>query len=94
MVIAHFTENGAVVVAQRFKTPFAELDLLFKKGHKYYLVEVKKVDSSFDREWVSKKQRERLRNAHLYLLARYPNLKSLLAVVSQQGKITYVEDFL
>ncbi len=81
-------------MAHRLKTPFAELDLLFKKGPKHYLVEVKKLDSDFSRSLVEKRQMERLRQAYLYLLKDYPKLKSLLAVVSQQGKITYIEDFL
>jgi putative endonuclease len=95
LVIKHFKNSGADLVGQRFKTPFAEVDLLFEKSGTFYMVEVKKADLQlFSRQLIGKKQLNRLRRAFVFLQSKFPQIKALLAIVSQHGVIQYIDDFL
>lgn len=95
LVVKHFKNSGADLVGQRFKTPFAEVDLLFEKSGVFYMVEVKKADLNlFSRPLIGNKQIVRLRRAFVFLQSKFPEIKALLAIVSQHGRIQYIDDFL
>lgn len=81
---------------RRYKTPFAEVDLIFTSPQKnLVLVEVKsKTRKGFEAFRVSKVQKERLKRAHQYFLGYYSRVESHLAIVSQDGRVEVHKDFL
>ncbi len=63
-----FLENGFRLFSKRLKTPFAEVDLVFTKNHKAYLVEVKSLGQlDFSLVRISKTQKERLLRARIWI---------------------------
>lgn len=71
--LKYYKKLNYQLIQQRFKTPFAEVDLFFKtpEGH-YLLVEVKSVKlSSFYNTRISQKQKRRLERAVLFLSHKY-----------------------
>ena len=64
----YLISRGYECLFHRVKTPIAEIDLVFRKGQKIILIEVKCLDQSwrsFDR--ISKKQIQKLQNNCLYI---------------------------
>lgn len=60
MVLRHLLDRNFQLLYFRQKTSYAEIDLLFTKGKKCLLVEVKRSTAgAFESSRISKKQRER-----------------------------------
>lgn len=95
-VVRKFYERqGYELLAQRLRTPFAEIDLLFKTevGH-VLMVEVKTSNiSDFQPHRISKKQKERQKRALLYLTSQLECLVEVhWAFVTKAGDVSVIED--
>lgn len=89
LVLTHYLEKSYELIEQRFKTPFAEIDLVLRSPEQeIVLVEVKSL-SSFDflNERVSKSQKQRLLRAFRYFLGEHDRVRLELAVVSHAGEL-------
>ena len=99
LVLKYYLDRGFICQKRRWKSPFAEIDLVLLSPDKIiYLVEVKSV-SSFDflSHRLSHKQKRRLQRAHLYACElwgeKMNRLVALeLAVVSQQGQVLIIDN--
>ncbi|MFS4460025.1 YraN family protein [Bdellovibrio sp. HCB2-146] len=91
----YYQKKTYQLIEQRVKTPFAEIDLLFRtpEGH-LLLVEVKTANSvAFYNYRVTAGQKERLFRAVQFLAARFECLVELhWAFVSIEGEITIISD--
>jgi putative endonuclease len=66
--------KGYAIVAQRYKTPVGEIDLVALKGKRLVFVEVKRRKTREDAAWtLPAKQRRRIVRAAQYWLAGHPN---------------------
>jgi putative endonuclease len=98
-VIALFLQKNYHLVAQRYKSPFSEIDIILKDPSKnnLILIEVKTLISS--KNWaffrVSPQQEQRLSNAFEYFInnSKIP-VHFHLALVLRSGEINIVKDFL
>lgn len=64
----YFLEKGFTLFSKRLKTPFAEVDLVFIKNRKTYLIEVKSLGQlDFSLVRISKAQKERLLRARIWI---------------------------
>jgi Holliday junction resolvase-like predicted endonuclease len=98
--------HGERLLAHRFKTPYAEIDLVFQdKSGRLNLIEVKSCDREiWSNEVISFRQRARLERARFFLEStRGVSVRVILAVVSLNastdqnlslGSIRYFDDFL
>jgi Holliday junction resolvase-like predicted endonuclease len=89
----YLEDQGHRFLQHRFKTPFAEIDLLFQeKPKRWWLVEVKSVKEGFDEKPVSDRQLRRLSRAADFLAEKY-NVEVLikLASVEKQKQIEIFE---
>ena len=94
-VRVYYQKKSYTLIEQRVKTPFAELDLLFRtpEGH-LLLVEVKTANSaSFYNYRVTPKQKMRLLRAVQFLAERFSTLVEIhWAFVTKDGEITIISD--
>lgn len=94
-VIEFYQSNCFELLGQRVKTPFAEVDLLFRapEGH-VLLVEVKTANiQDFHLYRISLKQRKRLLRALLFLAEKFEALvEAHWAFVTKEGEVTIIED--
>ncbi len=82
-----FENKGYQLVQQRHRTPFGEIDLLFKKKHKHYLMVEVKSRNKF--VYLSRRQKLALRKSYEYLMSRYKEpILFYLALV--EGNKVYV----
>jgi putative endonuclease len=66
--------KGHRIVAQRFKTPVGEIDLVVIKGRRLAFIEVKRRKTAEDAAWtLPAKQRRRIVRAAQYWLAGHPS---------------------
>jgi putative endonuclease len=66
--------NGHRIVAQRYKTPVGEIDLVALKGKRLAFIEVKRRKSVEDAAWtLPARQRRRIVRAAQYWLAGHPD---------------------
>jgi len=66
--------KGYAIVAQRYKTPVGEIDLVALKGRRLAFVEVKRRKTAEDAAWtLPAKQRRRIVRAAQYWLAGRPD---------------------
>ena len=97
LVGQHYLKQGFKVVAHRFKTPFAEVDLICQsKSQDLVIVEVKSTSDSF---WgssrISFRQKYRLKNSAIHLMEKTgKNIEVHLAFVDKEGRIDIIRDFL
>lgn len=81
------------LVTQRFRTPFAEIDLVFATPYGFALIEVKSLSGQ---EWSSfrltRSQAGRLRRAHLWFSEKKPTSLHL-ALVHQTEVLVIDENF-
>lgn len=95
VVIQYYLNKNFQLLKQRVKTPFAEVDLLFRspRGH-LLMVEVKSAnDSSFYSARISKRQMQRLNRAACFLADRFDCLVEYhWAFVDQNYSVTVIED--
>ena len=96
-VIEFCKKQSYQLLAQRLKTPYAEVDLLFRHPHQrqLLLVEVKSLSSwDFIHFRLSKKQKQRLLRAHQYLYEQHEmEVVFNWAFVTPEGEITLIEGF-
>ena len=92
-VMNSLSKQGWKLVSHRVQTPFAELDLIFKKADVLRIIEVKSISSwDFVSYRVTKKQKTRLIQAFNYLQQRFKGEVILeLALVSGNGDILFIE---
>ncbi|MGE3973209.1 MAG: YraN family protein [Bdellovibrionales bacterium] len=95
-VLQFYLKQGFQLKAQRYKSHFAEIDLIFiSPSDHLILVEVKSAPRpGFEAFRVSASQRVRLRRAHEQFACHYTHVESHLAVVSQDGVIEVHKDHL
>ena len=96
-VVDFYRRRDFVLLRQRQRHKFAEIDLIFQKNKKLILVEVKTLaDSEFVQWKVSQRQRQRLSNAFHYYLHKYPELEveCHMVTVDHSGHIQVYDDFL
>lgn len=90
-----YEKRGYELLAQRVKTPFAEVDLIFKtpEGHAL-MVEVKTSNlSEFQNYRISQKQKSRLIRALQFLTVKLDSLIEVhWAFVTKDGQVTIIED--
>ncbi len=95
IVIDYYQSRNFLLLKQRMKTPFAEVDLLFRapQGH-LLMVEVKSVNlSSFYLTRVSKRQKNRLEKAVIFLSNRFNILVEIhWAFVGLDDEVIIFED--
>jgi putative endonuclease len=66
--------KGHHIVAQRYKTPVGEIDLVALKGNRLAFIEVKRRKTTEDAAWtLPAKQRRRIVRAAQYWLASHPD---------------------
>ncbi|HEX7675807.1 MAG TPA: YraN family protein [Bdellovibrio sp.] len=97
IVIDFYLKKNFVLLKQRIKTPFAEVDLLFKSPHGHLLmVEVKSANlSSFYFSRISKRQKDRLVRATTFLASHFNCLVEMhWAYVDQNHKVTVLDDII
>lgn len=94
-VLKYYQQKNYTLLGQRVKTPFAEVDLLFRtpQGH-LLMVEVKTANlSAFQSFRISQRQKARLLRALQFLAARWDMLVEVhWAFVTKEGEITVFED--
>ena len=92
-VLESYLKKGYKLWAQRYRTPFAEIDLLLQKGKKVLLIEVKSVKNR--ESYISHTQTLRLQRAYAYLSCRYPQWEFLLhlVIVDSKNKIHCIQDW-
>ena len=97
LVAQHYQKLGYQLKRRRWRTPFAEVDLLFRRANtkQLILVEVKRCSSIDFRHLVlSKRQRGRLAKAVLWLSEQGWRVEVHLVMVSAQHQIeTFREEF-
>ncbi|MBC7370115.1 MAG: YraN family protein [Bdellovibrionaceae bacterium] len=95
-VANYFTKKHFVILKSRFRTVYAEIDLIVEsRDHEIWILEIKTL-SSFDflDVRVSWKQKERLKRAHLFVQSRTPKrVRLALAFVDRAGEVLVIEDF-
>ena len=94
-VIQFYQDQGFELLAQRVKTPFAEVDLLFRTPDQNVLmVEVKTANiRDFHLHRISVHQRKRLLRALLFLAEKLESLVEVhWAFVTKGGEVTIIED--
>ena len=95
-VLQSFLKRGFRVLKTRWRTTYAEIDLIVESPQKEILILEIKSLSHFDflDVRVSKKQKERLKRAHLFVQSKTPKpVHLILAFVNSKGEILLVEDF-
>lgn len=95
IVKVYYLHRGYALLGQRIKTPFAEVDLLFKTSDAHILmVEVKSVNlADFQFYRVSRRQKERQVRAMQYLIETMGTLVEVhWAFVTKTGELTVIED--
>lgn len=95
IVIAYYLNKKFRLLEQRVKTPFAEVDLLFRSADgNLLMVEVKSAnDPCFYSARISKRQMQRLARAVSFLATHFNCLVEYhWAFVDQNQKITVIED--
>ena len=94
-VRAYYQKKSYSLIEQRVRTPYAELDLLFRtpEGH-LLIVEVKTANlSSFYNYKVTPRQKVRLLRAVQFLAERFATLVEIhWAFVTKEGEITIISD--
>lgn len=89
LVVGFFTSRQYVLKARRWKTPFAEVDLLFRhRDEGWLMVEVKTLDHFDPLDMLSDAQLQRLRRAAEFVMGRLGEMPRLvLAAVNHLERI-------
>lgn len=92
----HYEKKRYFLLRQRLKTPFAEVDLLFRSpdGRHLLLVEVKTANQgTFYNTRITRRQKYRLFGAASFLAERFRTLVEVhWAFVTKTGEVTIIED--
>jgi putative endonuclease len=90
-----YTKKGLTIVAHRWRTPFAEVDLVFKDSQtgSLLLVEVKKSSySEFRVHLLSVRQKQRLNRVITWLAEQAYQVEIRLVIVDENGEIEEFKD--
>lgn len=92
----YFLNKKFRILKRRWRTCYAEVDLIVESvDHEIWILEIKSL-SRFDflEVRVSRKQKERLKRAHLFVQSRtLKPVRLALVFVDNRGEILIVEDF-
>lgn len=95
-VALYFQRKSFKILKTRWRTTYAEIDLLLESScQEIWILEVKSL-SSFDflNVRISRKQKERLKRAHLFVQSKTVKAVRLaLAFVDPKGEVLVIEDF-
>ncbi|WP_413291421.1 YraN family protein [Bdellovibrio sp. HCB337] len=95
-VAEHFQRKSFRILKSRWRTTYAEIDLLVESPRQeIWILEVKTL-STFDflDVRVSRKQKERLKRAHLFVQSKTPKpVRLALVFVDKKGQVLVIEDF-
>lgn len=93
-VLEFFIKQNFIHIASRLKTPFAEVDLIFKHRSVLYMIEVKTLSSlDFGLARVGYRQRQRLLQARLWLEGRENcDVALAFAYVLRDGQILLLNE--
>ncbi|MGZ3804037.1 MAG: YraN family protein [Pseudobdellovibrionaceae bacterium] len=95
-VLKYFLEKSFRVLKIRWRTTYAEIDLVVESpAHNIWILEIKSLSHfEFLDVRVSKKQKERLKRAYLYVQSKTPKpVRLALAFVDKKGEVLIIEDF-
>jgi Holliday junction resolvase-like predicted endonuclease len=95
-VVQYFLQKSFRIIKQRWRTPFAEIDLLVESPNgEVWIVEIKTLTSfDFLEARVGWKQKERLKRAFLYVQGKTQKPVCLyMAFVDTHGEILLLDDF-
>ena len=87
------TRLGETLLAHRERTPFAEVDLIFRSRDQIILIEVKTVTANWDTSFITAHQLSRLFAARSYIEEDLSKPASLLIALVSLGErsIRYVQ---
>jgi Holliday junction resolvase-like predicted endonuclease len=93
-VITLLARKKFQLITRNFKTPIAEIDLVFWGNQRLYLVEVKRLSSpwrSFER--ITQSQQKKLLLNQIYFSQQLPKIKTqaLVAWVDAKNRISFVD---
>jgi len=95
-VAQYFLKKNFKVLKRRFRTTYAELDLILESPkQEIFVLEIKTI-SHFDflDVRVSQKQKDRLKRAHMFLQSKtLKEVRLCLVFVDKKGEILILEDF-
>ena len=83
------------ILKRRLRTAYAEIDIIAESSQaEIWLIEVKTLGNfDFFEKRVSKRQKERLQRAYIYLQAKtQKRMRLVFAFVDRQGKILTIEN--
>jgi Holliday junction resolvase-like predicted endonuclease len=96
VVARYFKSKNFVILKSRLRTAYAEIDLIVEsRDHEIWILEIKTL-SHFDflNVRISRKQKERLKRAHLFIQSRTSKpVRLALAYVDARGDVLLFEDF-
>jgi Holliday junction resolvase-like predicted endonuclease len=95
LVYKYFKNRDFTLLGHRYQTPFAEVDLIFKKAQTpAVLIEVKSTSSpAFFNHLIQFRQKAKLLRAREYLEAYLEEVVIVLATVRHDASIEIFEDF-
>lgn len=95
LALQHYLSRSFQLIRRRWKSPFAEIDLVLRAPTgEIVLVEVKSLKSvEYLHVRISRRQKQRLQRALIFSAERRPGTRMELAVVSQQGLVETFSDF-
>lgn len=93
LVEVDLRRNGWRIIAKRFKSPYAEIDLIVEKNKIVKILEIKTIsNNNFLNFRLGRDQRQRLAKAHQYFIEKWENpVEFQLAFVDPKGKIDYLD---
>lgn len=95
-VLTYFRKKSFRILKSRWRTPYAEIDLIVESPkNEIWILEIKSL-SHFDflDVRVSWKQKQRLKRAHLFVQSKTSKrVRLALAFVDKKGEILIIEDF-
>ncbi|HEY8271723.1 MAG TPA: YraN family protein [Pseudobdellovibrionaceae bacterium] len=95
-VVDYFLKRSFRVLKIRWRTTYAEIDLVVESPiPEIWIVEIKSLSHfEFLEVRVSKKQKERLKRAHLFVQSKtIKSVRLVLAFVDKKGEVLIIEEF-
>ena len=95
LVVRYFQKAGFKTIRRRWKTPYAEIDLVFQglKKNQLLVLEVKRNAYAEFREWVlTKQQKNRLKRALIWLSEKGFDVDFRIVIVNKNDSIEIISD--
>ncbi|MCK6599267.1 MAG: YraN family protein [Bdellovibrionaceae bacterium] len=92
IVLSYYLDKNWILLGQRIKTPFAEVDLLLKQGKLLKLIEVKSLgNEAFMNYRIRQRQKERLIKAGQFLHFKWKmDVELEIVFVDNQEELTII----